>query len=179
MENNNSYYSQTADPLPMRRGTESLKAFAVLAKDRSVPDEVLKDKLAIGIIFAYSQSDALIGAYQLVNSLGRDVRDYITPYMIAERDLTDLIKIDNPTLQFSPEAFEAIQQPAPVETPIEIEKTKEKAREDMVSYMRFIVDTVGTPEEKDMAEAVISKFGVLNSSNPPSPVGQELSTGTD
>ena len=107
----------------------------------------MEDKITLSLIAAYSPAEAVMSAMQGIVQSGKKPEDFIVPLMMVFRELSSLVELpelQHPMMKVEGEKIEQVKE--------------EKSNQDMISYIKFVFETVGTSEEKKVAAKVISKF---------------------
>jgi len=146
-----------SDPLPLNMAME-LKVFAIAAIKKDLWERegmsLVKDKLTIAMMVAYTESDAYFGAVNGIRGLGMDPDTYVIPGAIVSRSVRDI-------LEKTKDAGMFLAGPAVQEKPVEVkmvEETKAQSIDRMVASVRMIFDHAGTAGERLASERVIKKF---------------------
>lgn len=151
MENNEIYYAPASAPLKMER-KEKLKIFAILAKHKDIPPGLVANKLLLNAILAYSEAEAIMGTQMALRSMGRQCEDYQIPFMIVSKELEKMVEFPAGPMR------EEIPVAAAAQAEMEADGKMNKSIDAMIAYVRYVFAEVGTTEEKEMSEAVITKF---------------------
>lgn len=132
-------------PLPLER-EDKLKFFAILAIRKDLQPEIKKKAFMLSIAAAYTGAEAIVSSRQEMEKMGVSPDGFLLPALMMGVDVEKIVKL--------PERKEELQLPAIIQ--------EKKSTQDMVSYVRFIFDTVGSELQKNTAEIVIKKFEEKN-----------------
>ena len=127
----------TVIPPEVLQRVEKLKVYAILAGEKGVALDTMKDKLVMSLILAFNDSEALAGMKQMVTNIGKSVELYQIPYMITRADVDKLIP--------------GISEP-------EMRSQVEASPNDLIEEVEKIFKISGTASQRRVAEAVIKKY---------------------
>jgi len=161
----------TPSPLSMER-REKLKIYAMTAVHKDFKPEDLKDKMALSLLAAYTNAEAIIGAVaSLKATVGLDPNDFKIPFHMVEAPIEQFVQTGLTAVELMPYELKKILDVGefkPMPLPPDVYKdspqispmdmTKEKKLEEFIADIRYVFDAVGTDTQKKMAETVIKKF---------------------
>ena len=156
MKNKNEQLNPASMNLPLEIDVRTkLKIFAVLSSHKDLDDELvknkIKDKLILSLTVAYSVEGAIAAVIagiklgQHPSGISQKPEDYRIARMIIARDYDSFLVSPATGIEKAVE-----------ELPI-ISNEKEKSKEQIISYVRYLF-AKATDEEKKVAEDVIKKF---------------------
>lgn len=154
-------------PLNIER-REKLKIFAITSVHKDIV-EVVKEKSSLALIAAYTLPEALVGVTKSFEMIAKEPSDYVTPYQIIEKDVDTFVQTGVTGMEVPEETLRRLlKTPQPgivyplqnsASEPInKVVEEKEKSIMQMISYVKYVFDKVGTEEEKEIANKVTEKF---------------------
>lgn len=144
---------QQGKKLTTLKELEDFKMFAILSVEKSIVNHI-NGKIVMSMVGAPGRGDAMYSTVQAFALANKNPNDYIMGAQVIEGPFSTLLDL--------PVLFKSVEHPlfksdAAGIKPVE-EAPKEKSTQDMVAYVKFIFDTVGTEDEKRVCAAVIKKF---------------------
>lgn len=142
-------------PLNLKKEMDlKLYAMAMVKKDLYEREQMylIKDKLIISLVMAYSDAEAYMGCRGSIQNLGFDPDLYVIPSAFISKDVEEFMK----SISFTPIMSTSTIVPLEVEKPVE--EVRKKSVESIVASVRMVFDQYGNSSQKKMAEEVINKF---------------------
>ncbi len=137
-------------PLPVTR-EQKLKVFAMNSVHKEAVDTfqaLAKDKkICLGLSAAYSQLEAIEGARMGIEQMGLNPADFMIAFQAVSVDADKII--DMPSHM----AEEVATLPKD-----DLAEKKAKSVQELIAYVRYVFNKVGSTDEISVAEGVIKKF---------------------
>lgn len=125
-----------------------MKVYSILSVKKDLPDELIRDRVFISLVSAFSTEDAVNGNRKALVDSGRMTDEWNGAWMVAWDYIENLLPIPQfPAHLLKKEPEVKLQEPS----------AKDKSIEQLSSYVRYVFEHA-TAEEKEIAENVITKF---------------------
>jgi len=134
--------SPNKGPLPVEQMMK-LKIFGIVSLKKDKKQYVGDKDLFLTLAAAYDYSSAYFAASEGLKQKEIAQEEYIIPHIVLMRDVDQIV-------------IGGVPQVATPDT--KLESQAEKSAQELGNYVKYVFETVGTPEEKKIADKVIVKF---------------------